>query len=357
MSRHMTRIQVFTLGAVVLAAFGLGAVGLFAFGARNGLDGSAFTVRAAFADIGGVEVGTPVRLQGLDAGEVEAILPPDAPGGKVVLRLRIPGHLRHLVNADAQVRIAPESLLTGKIVRIIPGQAAGAAPVADDTELATLTSAELTEELARATTKLNTVLAKVDATLDELRSGEGTLGKLVKNNDVYAEALSSLHDVRTMVNSVKQNSDAIKSLPVVRNYVVDPNKELLRPDCKRYRKWFADDMLFAPDSAVLTAAGKKRLDAVAGWLNEDKSSTQDVVIAAFADPKRNPDFAQALTQKQSEAVMDYLKAMYRIQRTGFWFWSNRSVHAIGCGNNPPPVPESETLPPARIELLVFAPQR
>ena len=117
-------------------------------------------------------------------------------------------------------------MLLGKVVRIIPGSS-GESPVADDAELTTVSSAELAEELTRATNKLNTVLAKVDSTLDDLRSGEGTLGKLVKNNDVYAEAILSLHDVRTMVTSVKQNSDAIKSLPVVANYVVDPNKELL----------------------------------------------------------------------------------------------------------------------------------
>ena len=260
------------------------------------------------------------------------------------------------MNTDARVQIASETLLIGKIVRIIPGSPQ-APPVADDAELTALAATELTDELVQAATKLNIVLAKVDTTLDELRKGEGTLGQLVKKNDVYAEALSSLHDVRTMVNSVKQNSDAIKSLPVVRNYVVDPNKELIRPDCKRYRKWFAEDTLFEPGTAVLTAAGKKRLDEVSGWLNEDKDSAQDVVIAAFAGPGLNSDFAQALTQKQSEAVMEYFKSNFRVHRTGFWFWSNRSVHAIGVGNNPPPIPESEILPPARIEVLVFAPQR
>jgi len=42
--------------------------------------------------------------------------------------------------------------------------------------------------------------------------------------------MASLSDVRRMVNSVKQNSDAIKALPVVRSYVDDPNKDLIRPN-------------------------------------------------------------------------------------------------------------------------------
>ena len=39
--------------------------------------------------------------------------------------------------------------------------------------------------------------------------------------------------------SVKQNADAIKSLPIIRGYVVDPERELIRPTCKRVRWWLA----------------------------------------------------------------------------------------------------------------------
>ncbi|HWY88368.1 MAG TPA: MlaD family protein [Gemmataceae bacterium] len=389
MTRHLSRLQGLALGLVVVAGLSLGLFGLFAVASRNGLDRSAFAVRARFADIGGVEVGTRVRLQGIDAGEVEAVVPPAIAGDKVLLQLRVAGRLRHLVGADARVQIASETLLNGKIVRILPGSPQ-TPPVADDAELASLPTTELADGIAQATARMNGLLAKFEVTLDgvqkgegtlgqlvkndglykdlsttladvrgalrELRSGEGTFGKLVRNNEVYDEALSSLQDVRKMVNSVKQNSDAIKSLPVVRNYVVDPNKELIRPDCKRYRKWFPEDKLFEPGKAVLTSDGKKRLDDASAWLNEAKDSAQDVVIAGFAGPNLNPDFALALTQKQSEAVMEYLKSNYRVHRTGFWFWSNRSVRCIGVGNNPPPVPETETLPAARIELLVFVPQ-
>jgi phospholipid/cholesterol/gamma-HCH transport system substrate-binding protein len=388
-SRNLSRLQAVILGLIILAGIALGLAGLFAVGSRNGLDGSAFPLRARFADIGGVEVGTRVRLQGIDAGEVEAIVPPSVPGDKVVLRLRIAGRVRHLVHADAKAQIASESLLSGKYVRIVPGSSM-ASPVTDDAEIDGVPAMDLTDGIAQATSKLNAVLARADASfaavqkgegtlgqfvtnddlykelrttlaevrgaLREVRSGEGTLGKLVKSNEVYAEALSSLQDVRKMVISVKQNADAIKSMPVVRSYVVDPHKELIRPDCKRYRKWFSEDKLFEPGKAVLTSDGKRRLDDVSTWLNEAKDSAQEVVIAGFADPSQNADFALTLTQKQSDAVMEYLKSNYRVHRTGFWFWSNRSVRAIGVGTNPLPIPESESLPSARIELLVFVPQ-
>ncbi len=422
MSRELTRLQALILGIIVVGVFFLGGYALFAIQERRGLGPDAFTVQAAFRDIGGVEVGTRVRVQGIDAGEVEAIMPPEVPGDPVRLRLRMSGRLRHLVTRDAKATIASDTLLASKVLRILPG--AGDS-VDDGAVLATVETADvletvamaagklnrllgdadatltslrkgegvagaITRDLAQATGKLNGVLTRVDDTLarvqkgegslgkllnddrlygeltdtlgqikaamNDVQSGNGTLGKLVKNNEMYAEALTSIQDMRRMVASVKQNADAIKSLPVVRSYVVDAHKELVRPDCRRTRKWFPEDQLFEPGRAVLTSAGKQRLDEAAAWLNGQKDAASEVVVAAFADPKQPPEFAQTVTEKQSQAVVDYLRGEHRVQRVGFWWWSNRNVKGVGLGANPSPMPESEALPAARIEVLVFVPE-
>lgn len=424
MTRELSRLQALVLGSIVIAAMLIGGYALFAIDERRGLGSDAFTVQAGFRDIGGVEVGTRVRIQGIDAGEVIAISPPDLPGDPVVVRMRLAGKLRRLVATDAKVQIAAESLMGSRVLRILPGSPA-AGPVENDAMLAAADTADvldtvaqaanqlngllreadltlaslrkgegaagkITQDLALATGKLNGVLTKVDDTLgrvqkgegslgklladdklyteltdtlgqlkvamNDIQSGNGTLGKLVKNNEVYAEALSSLQDMRRMIASVKQNSDAIKALPVVRSYVVDAHKELVRPDCQRWRKWFAEEQLFEPGRAVLTPPGKRRLDEVAPWLNDQKDGKSDVVVAAFADGKFGAEVAQTVTDKQSQAVVDYLRAQHRVHRVGWWWWSNRNVKAIGVGANPAPQPESEALPAARIELLVFVPE-
>jgi phospholipid/cholesterol/gamma-HCH transport system substrate-binding protein len=354
MYRSLSRRQAVLLALVVLLGLGLGAVGLFAVGGRHWL-GNTFQVRAAFADVGGIEVGTRVHVQGLDAGEVEAMDPPAQPGQPVVLHLRVAGKYRSLVGSDASVELAGDGLFGGKVVRILPGQP-GAPPVEEGALLQGRAAPELTASLAHAVGRLDRALDQVDAVVSDLRKGEGTVGQLMKSKDAYVEAVKSLQDVRRMVNSVKQNADAIKTLPIVRSYVVDANKELIRPDCKRLRKWFPMAELFEPGRAVLTERGRARLDKAASWLNAHKETGSEVVVAAFADPQLDPDYALTLTQKQSEIVADYLKTQHRIQRMGFWWWSNRRVKALGCGVTPPPVPGNDKLPPARLELLVFVPQ-
>jgi phospholipid/cholesterol/gamma-HCH transport system substrate-binding protein len=412
------------LGVVVFVALGLAGGGLFVVGERAGWGSDTFRVVAGFPDVGGVEVGSRVRIQGIDAGEVEAVLPPERAGAPVKLRLRIARKYHHLVGADAKVQIVSENLLAGKAVRVLPG-AADSLPVGDGGELAGVVQPDLlegvaqaagklnrlltevdsamqafrkkegaagsiTQDLADSARKLNAVLTKADAALDridkgegtlgkllqdkalydeltdtlaqvksamaDIQNGQGTLGKLVKDNEAYAEAVASLQDLRKMVSSVKQNADAIKALPVVRSYVVDPAKELIRPDCKRSRKWFAEKDLFEPGKAVLTAQGKKVLDGAGEWLNGQKEDGSEILVAAFAAPGQNPDFALTLTQKQSEVVADYLKSAQRVHRTGWWWWSTRPVRHVGCGTTPSPVPETEKLPAARVEVIVFVPQ-
>ncbi len=423
MSRSLSRWQAAVLGLVVIVAFLLAGGGLFVVGERAGWGGDSFHVVAGLPDVGGVEVGSRVRVQGIDAGEVEAILPPERPGEPVKLRLRIAGKYHHLVGQDARVQIVSENFLAAKLVRILPG-AADTPPVADGGELAAVVqpdlmegvaqaagklnrlltevdeamqsfrtkggAAAITQDLADAAHKLNIVLTKADATLDQIergdgtlgklvkdkalydeltgtlaqvksamydiQSGKGTLGKLVKDNEAYSEALASIQDLRKMVVSVKQNADAIKALPVVRSYVIDPQKELVRPECKRFRQWYAEADLFEPGKAVLTAHGRKLLDGTAEWLKGQKAEGSEIVVAAFAAPGQDADFAKTVTQKQSEVVADYLKSTHQVHRAGWWWWSNRSMRTIGCGTMPTPVPETEKLPPARIEVIVFVPQ-
>jgi phospholipid/cholesterol/gamma-HCH transport system substrate-binding protein len=343
MSRSLTRFQAIVLGVVVLLGLGLAGTGVFAVGSRQWLWSDTFHVRAAFPQIRGVEIGTRVRVQGIDAGEVEAVEPPDKPGGNVLLRLRLNGSLRRLLRADATVQIVSEGMIGGKALEISPGTLS-ASPVEDNALLA-----------AKPSTDLADVLDQVNTALEEIREGQGTVGKLLKDPAAYLQLLAALQQGRDTLASFQQDADALKRLPLLRGYVEDTDALLVRPSHDRKREWFAETDLFEAGRAVLTAGGRRRLDGLAPWLAGLKQKGSEVVIVAYADPRGpHTSVAKVLTRQQSEAVRDYLKGQHSIQKMG-WF-SSRKVEALGLGTNPSPVPEKEALPAARVEVLVFVPQ-
>jgi phospholipid/cholesterol/gamma-HCH transport system substrate-binding protein len=351
LSRSLSRLQAFVLGFVVLAGIALAAGGLFVVGSRGWYGRDSLHVRAGFASVRGVEIGTRVRVQGLDAGEVVALQPPEQPGGPVVLRMQLRGEFRRLLRADSVVQIISEGMIGGKVVEILPGKSAGdpassnIEPVAEDALLASAPSAELGD-----------VLGQVSSTLAGIREGEGTLGKLTRDPQAYEALLALLKQSTETMTSVQRDADALKRLPVVRSYVEDETELLIRPQCERNRRFFAATDLFEPSRAVLTAQGRERLDSVGPWLAGMKHKGSEVVVVAYADPGNaaSQAVARALTRQQSEAVCDYLKSQHAVQKMG-WF-STRKVTPLGMGVNPPPVPEQEPLPPARVEVLVFVPQ-
>src|SRR6266404_1080857 len=144
MSRSLSRLQATLLALVVLTGVTLAGTGLFAIGKRHWLWSDTFHVHAGFQQIRGVEAGTCVRIQGIQAGEVDKIQPPAEPGGEVTLHLRLDGRLRGLVRKDATVQIVSEGMIGGKVVELSPGTAA-ADPVETNAKLASRPTAELTD--------------------------------------------------------------------------------------------------------------------------------------------------------------------------------------------------------------------
>ena len=89
--------------------------------------------------------------------------------------------------------------------------------------------------------ELTKALGQVNGLVQDVQEGKGSLGKLMNNTELYLEAVKSLKDLQSTMTSFKQNADAIKSLPLIKSYVVDINKELNRPGAQRLRKGVLDE--------------------------------------------------------------------------------------------------------------------
>jgi phospholipid/cholesterol/gamma-HCH transport system substrate-binding protein len=354
----LTRLQAAILGIIVLASLSVGAAGLFAVGDGQGYWRQAFDLWGCFPQVNGIEVGTRVRVQGMNAGQVAAIEQPLERGGAVMVRFRLDSRFRSLIAADAHAEIRNEGLIGGKVIEIHPGSPSAATvepgatipgkPDAIMEELRKLADRgeDLVNRMQALTQQTGAAMEAGRDLMSDVRQGQGALGK---------EMVTSLKQFQQTTEAVGRSFDAMKDMPLVGRYVDRATKALIRPNQERYGYVFKADDLFPPERAILTPTGRGHLAAFAQVeLPRYKVSGSEIVIAAYHDSAVGGRAAEILTQQQADAVRQFLVDDQKVNKVGFF--SRRDVLAFGLGNRPPPGgPVSKVQPPERIEVIVFAP--
>jgi phospholipid/cholesterol/gamma-HCH transport system substrate-binding protein len=399
-SQSLSRWQAVALGVVVVLAVGVTGVGLAQIAARQGLWADTVEVTVGFPEAHDVGPGTPVRVRGVDAGQVVAVEYPDrdGPDAAVTVRMKLDAKYAGRLYADASAEIHPTGLLGSKVIAVRPGTPA-AGPLADGRLRATEAP-----DLARAAAKLEGVAAKIGDAADEARqfirdarTGDGTVGKLLRDDELYADlkglakdTRQAVQDARQMVRkadsavgrvegevdnvqkfvadgrdtlrSVKQGTDALQRLPIVRGYVEDAAALLVRPTCRREAATYNTVHLFEPGTAIMSDEGRMHLMYVVNWLKGVHDDRAEVAVAALCDPNdRSQTSASAaeLTRKQAESVVEFLKA-HGVHRIGWGsrlgVASGRKLTPVGLGFGPSPVVEKDPLPPSYVQVLLFTPQ-
>lgn len=392
MSQSLSRWQAVLLGAVVVLAVGLTGVGLTQIAAKQGLWADTFEVSAGFAEVHDVGPGTPVRVRGVEAGQVVAVEYPDhdGPGAAVTVRMKLDARYAGRLYADAQAQAHSTGIIGSKVIAVSPGTPT-AGPLADGR----LRAVEA-PDLAKTAARLEAVADKIGGAADEarllvreVRTGDGTLGKLIRDDALYDDLKGLAGDTRQMVKradsavgrvegevdnvqrfvadgrdtlrSVKQGTDAMQRLPIVRGYVEDAAALLVRPTHRREANTYNTVHVFEPGTAIMTDEGRAHLGVVVEWLRGVRDDKAEVVVAALCDANdRSQTSASAaeLTKKQSESVVEFLKA-HGVHRIGWGsrigVSSGRKITAIGLGFGPSPVVEKDPVPPSYVQVLLFTP--
>jgi phospholipid/cholesterol/gamma-HCH transport system substrate-binding protein len=243
------------VGAFVLGGLLLFAVGLFMVGDRQMAFAKKFTVYTEFRKITGLQPGAIVRVSGAKAGSVKQILPPNTPSGKFRVKLEIAESLHQLVRSDSLATIETEGLVGGSYLGIGTGTD-GAPPAAPDTTIAgkePFDLADLMQQMGGTIKKVNdtidemkgdverAVVALADAAgsantlitdvsedvkrmaasgeavithasqiADSIRSGKGTIGKLVNDDALYTRATAIAKQTEDIAVNAKQMVEAAR---------------------------------------------------------------------------------------------------------------------------------------------------
>ena len=381
MKHTLSRSQAIVLGLVVVVAVALGGLGLARIADKQGLWAETIELSAGFSEAHDVEPGTPVRIRGVDAGEVVAVEYPDhdGPGSEVNVRMRLNGRFANRVYSDATAQVHGSGMLGGRVIAINPGTPASG-PLAGG-RLRGVKAFDVNEAVADAkktADEVRALAAETKGLVKEIRDSNGTLMKFIRDDDLHGDVKSLIaktdravdglekqvnglsgfvRDGRETLRSVKQGTDALGKLPIVRGYVENSTELMVRPNHDVKSWYFEPSTIFDPYRRTeLTDHGRVALNHVANEMKANGHKNAEIVVVAFCDPAdttQTPASATELTKRQAEAVINHLKAC-DVQKLGTF--SRRKITPLGMGMNPSPIAEPVPPPPALVHLLMFTPR-
>jgi len=182
---------------IVLIALGIFTIVL----SQENLFRKTYPYEFVFSEIGGLREGDNVFLRGMNIGRVSQTDLQDS-HVRVYVALDVPLHLRHGYKID----VVDASMLGGKNLKIYEGPddapelgenltALGAKPV------------EMIEEMSRA-------LGGLKVTINAVNAGEGTLGKLLKDEAIYDNLASISESFRKIMSRLESGEGTLGKMLV-----------------------------------------------------------------------------------------------------------------------------------------------
>jgi phospholipid/cholesterol/gamma-HCH transport system substrate-binding protein len=207
------------VGLFVLAGAILLAVVIFYVTGGGGF-GPKYRLRAYLPKVDGLTIGAPVRVDGVEVGNVEQItIAVPKPGEQtpkernIEIDLRIQKNFQAYIRSDSSAGLVTEGLLGNRYVDIDRGYVGRV--LDNDEEIPGRQERALTEVVERSADlmdNLNSIAKQASAVLTDVRSGRGSLGKFMVDEAAYNHLNSSLENVDRMMSGIEAGKGTLGKL-------------------------------------------------------------------------------------------------------------------------------------------------
>jgi len=166
-------------------------------------------------DSAAIANGAPVRLNGITVGKVANIgLSGSSEPNRIVrLTLEIDNRYFPSIPVDSQAAIAAENLLGTKYINIKKGRSAMTIqPGAEIKSLDTREFDDVVQQGYSTLASLNGIFKKLDTILDQLQAGNGTIGELLSNDELYKKVIGIVDDTHRVIASLDSQQGTLGKL-------------------------------------------------------------------------------------------------------------------------------------------------
>lgn len=207
------------VGLFVLVGLSVLAAGIF-YVTGAGTIGPKYRLLTYLPEVAGLANGAPVRLDGVEVGNVESIrLAPRTPGKttdrnrNVEVVMRVGRHYQDDILTDSQASLVTEGLLGNRYVEITRGITG--VPLKDGQEVPGVEEKAIKEVVERSADLLGNLQAlseNVQDLISGVRQGKGSLGKLLTDDQAYNHLNSILSRGDSLIANVQAGQGTIGKL-------------------------------------------------------------------------------------------------------------------------------------------------
>jgi len=206
-----TRVRV---GLVVIICLGLLAAILFIVGNRTLLFSDQFQIRSQFNSVAGLSVGANVQFQGVSIGAVESVALPNEPGGMIEVTMRIRTRARSILHRDTQAQIKTQGLLGSMIVVLVnpPIPIGEPFPLENNDIIIGVDPFdlfEITDNALASVQRFEQSATSFERIIDDIRAGEGTLGKLIYDPELYNSMVATAQETERLMTNLGDDAEAL----------------------------------------------------------------------------------------------------------------------------------------------------
>jgi phospholipid/cholesterol/gamma-HCH transport system substrate-binding protein len=324
------------LGLFIVGTLAILAVGIFIIGSKKYLFVSTYELKTKFASVAGLSTGADVQVGGVQSGTVKAIMLPHSPKDQVTVVLEMNQNTHDIVKQDSIASIQTEGLLGNQYVAVSFGSE-GKPEVKSGDTIASVPPLEMSAILDKANgllaqgqhamADINQVAAHLNSVSAKIDQGNGTVGALVNDKELYnnlnqtaSTAKSAVGSAQTGIQDFQDNMEALKHNFLLKGYFKnrgyedssDLGKDEIAavPQAATVKEFTfqAKDLFDKKDSAKLK--GQKALKDAGEYLAGNDYGVAVIQISTGASGSANTDYT--LAQGRALVLRDYI-----VQHFGF----------------------------------------
>lgn len=173
---------------------------------------SKILLRSYFPDAGGLTQGAPVKLSGVDIGNVKTIrVVENNPAAPVEVTMKVNTRYRFFLRKDSKTLLATAGVLGATYINIDSSQATG--PEAQDDDILQSRESAGYDDVIRAANSslqnMDVLIKRLDRIVGFVESGQGSIGKVIYDARLYNQLSATVTQLQTLVNDVTQGNGSL----------------------------------------------------------------------------------------------------------------------------------------------------